>query len=549
MTGFRSRSFNAITAQVVMILLTYTLRQWQLWKFVEETLANLTPESLVQQLNLRQQWVVIYLGYAYTQMPPLPYLEPRFTPRAIPRDEPPPELKSEVDNEFRQAILAMLPAAMISLPPACVTAPWWLAQVAHETGHHLQHELGLLAPFQQALQSAAAAHLPAGAAEDLAAKWLLWNQEIFADLHSILCLGPAAPCSLSEAELTSDSIVDGYGPYPATVVRLELMRQGLRHLKLSDADALGEAMAERFDETSKHLPATTADVFKMARPTACAALLQTQRGGNLAQQWREVGLEARVHPSPAEAERLSDRALAGEVSALARAGLRPEAALLDRFWQSVSQRPDPAQGAALEAVTGLAEGLPREARADLLRPGLALDWFAGLRTGRWLTGLAAALVYRCFLLTGSPFSLRASPILNQLRDACLDAEQPGPEGATDSPAPSDWRVPTRLAERVRLELLSLLEAAQNPASLRRSSLGPAPRQLGDCETGRLANRSPTSVGAGPLARGCPGPCRPARQPVVAQQAHRTAPSHAAFARGNGAAHRRARGVLPLLAAG
>jgi len=69
LTDFRSRSFNAITAQVVMILLTYTLRQWQLWKFVEETLANLTPESLVQQLNLTQQWVVIYLGYAYTQMP------------------------------------------------------------------------------------------------------------------------------------------------------------------------------------------------------------------------------------------------------------------------------------------------------------------------------------------------------------------------------------------------------------------------------------------------------------------------------------------------
>jgi len=32
--------------------------------------ANSTPPgSLVQQLNRRQQWVVIYLGYAYTQMP------------------------------------------------------------------------------------------------------------------------------------------------------------------------------------------------------------------------------------------------------------------------------------------------------------------------------------------------------------------------------------------------------------------------------------------------------------------------------------------------
>ena len=52
-----------------MVLLTYTLRQWQLWKFLEETLANLTPEGLAQQLRLMQQWIVIYLGLAYTQLP------------------------------------------------------------------------------------------------------------------------------------------------------------------------------------------------------------------------------------------------------------------------------------------------------------------------------------------------------------------------------------------------------------------------------------------------------------------------------------------------
>ena len=69
LSDFRSRSFNAIAAQVVMVLLTYTLRQWQLWKFLEEALANLTPEVLAQQLRLMQQWIVIYLGLAYTQLP------------------------------------------------------------------------------------------------------------------------------------------------------------------------------------------------------------------------------------------------------------------------------------------------------------------------------------------------------------------------------------------------------------------------------------------------------------------------------------------------
>jgi hypothetical protein len=69
LSDFRSRSFNAIAAQVVLVLLTYTLRQWQLWRFLEETLAKLTPQTLAQQLRLLRQWIVIYWGLAYTQLP------------------------------------------------------------------------------------------------------------------------------------------------------------------------------------------------------------------------------------------------------------------------------------------------------------------------------------------------------------------------------------------------------------------------------------------------------------------------------------------------
>ena len=69
LNDFRSRSFNAIAAQVLMVLLTYTLRQWQLWKFLQEALAHLTPEVLAQQLRLLQQWIVIYWGLSYTQLP------------------------------------------------------------------------------------------------------------------------------------------------------------------------------------------------------------------------------------------------------------------------------------------------------------------------------------------------------------------------------------------------------------------------------------------------------------------------------------------------
>ena len=32
-------------------------------------MAHLTPEGLAAQLRLMQQWIVIYLGLAYTQLP------------------------------------------------------------------------------------------------------------------------------------------------------------------------------------------------------------------------------------------------------------------------------------------------------------------------------------------------------------------------------------------------------------------------------------------------------------------------------------------------
>jgi hypothetical protein len=69
LANFKSRSFNAIAAQVVFILLAYTLRQWQLWRLLQEQLSGKTPTLLERPLNLHKQWVIIYLADAYTQMP------------------------------------------------------------------------------------------------------------------------------------------------------------------------------------------------------------------------------------------------------------------------------------------------------------------------------------------------------------------------------------------------------------------------------------------------------------------------------------------------
>jgi hypothetical protein len=90
LSDFHSRCFNVITAQVVFILLSYTLRQWQLWRWRQaEEWAGKTPGLLQRRLNIHRQYVVIYHQQACTQMPLLTFtrevlqLEPQARARAL----------------------------------------------------------------------------------------------------------------------------------------------------------------------------------------------------------------------------------------------------------------------------------------------------------------------------------------------------------------------------------------------------------------------------------------------------------------------------------
>jgi hypothetical protein len=69
LSDFRSRTFNAIVAQVVFVLLSYTLRQWQLWKLLQTQIAGVTPAHMKNALSIRREYVVIHHQSAYTQMP------------------------------------------------------------------------------------------------------------------------------------------------------------------------------------------------------------------------------------------------------------------------------------------------------------------------------------------------------------------------------------------------------------------------------------------------------------------------------------------------
>lgn len=73
LSDFHSRSLNVIAAQSVFILLSYTLRQWQLWHLHAEELSDRSPEFIHRRLNVRKQYIVIYLARAYAQIPLLQF--------------------------------------------------------------------------------------------------------------------------------------------------------------------------------------------------------------------------------------------------------------------------------------------------------------------------------------------------------------------------------------------------------------------------------------------------------------------------------------------
>jgi len=73
LSDFHSRCFNVIVAQVAFILLSYTLRQWQLWKLRQQELAGKSPGLMGRQLNMHSEYVVIYHQNAYTRMPLLTF--------------------------------------------------------------------------------------------------------------------------------------------------------------------------------------------------------------------------------------------------------------------------------------------------------------------------------------------------------------------------------------------------------------------------------------------------------------------------------------------
>jgi len=206
----------------------------RLWQFFRDKLDQRDPARKRERALLRAADEVVWSCYreifkrplaGVRQGPaPLSYIAPEYSPAALQSDRPPSSLKLGAELDFLEGFLKTLPVPLLRLPPWAVESPWWLVYVAHEVGHHVQKDLVLIDWFATGVRAAAAT---SGAFETSELdKWSRWAEEIFADLFSIMMIGPWAILGVLEAEWSpADLMVKRKREYPAPVIRLALMQQ------------------------------------------------------------------------------------------------------------------------------------------------------------------------------------------------------------------------------------------------------------------------------------------------------------------------------------
>jgi len=121
------------------------------------------------------------------------------------------------------------PFPLVQLPYHRLVNPWTLGAVMHEVSHNLQTELGLAKDIPRAV---ALQLLNAHLGRSVAAVWVRWNREMFADMAALLLGGPEVVGSLMDVVGRAPATVFNFNPrgvhptpYLRTLISVELLRR------------------------------------------------------------------------------------------------------------------------------------------------------------------------------------------------------------------------------------------------------------------------------------------------------------------------------------
>ena len=159
--------------------------------------------------------------------PPFSYMRTGFSPATFRRGIPLTRLGKQIN-----------PFPLIQLPYHRLVNPWTLGAALHELSHNLQNDLGLARSVPLNIARRLLAH---GTGTAVAATWVRWNRELFADLSGLLLGGPAVVGSLMDVVGRSPESVlsfDPNGVHPTPYFRALLSIELLRRMGFA-AEAAG----------------------------------------------------------------------------------------------------------------------------------------------------------------------------------------------------------------------------------------------------------------------------------------------------------------------
>jgi hypothetical protein len=164
----------------------------------------------------------VYMGIAVARSipapPPFSYMRTGFSPATFRRGIP-----------LRRLGRQLNPFPLIQLPYHRLVNPWTLGAVLHEVSHNLQNDLGLARTVPVTIGREL---LDAGCSREVAATWVGWNRECFADLAGLLLGGPAIVGSLMDVVGRGPvtTLTYGPGPHPTPYLRTFVSIEALRRM-------------------------------------------------------------------------------------------------------------------------------------------------------------------------------------------------------------------------------------------------------------------------------------------------------------------------------